>query len=397
MKTNSTIVRKLTLWCLLGPVLLVRGAEPSRIRIEDTASLKNAPVPIALIGYSGEVARTLEFDLYVAGFKSVPEARASYVLKGGNAGRVEGRLRRAGDEASLLAKAYSGGTLRAQAHALSDDIVKAVRGHPGVARGKIAFKVRRGTSGGTGEIYVADYDGHNAVAVTSDRTYVGTPKWVPGRQMLVYMTYKMGDADIFSHDLVTGARHAVARYSGTDMSPAVSPDGRRVALILSKSGSPNLFVANLDGAGLRQLTFDREVKESPCWSPDGGTICYSTVMGGGRVLATIPANGGTPRRFPMRGAANPSEPDWASDGKTIAFTSQTRSGFTVCVAPAAGGDAEVLVSGEDPAWAANSRTIIYTRRLGSGGRVLSLLDVPTKQHKDLPRTVGNSSQPSWAR
>jgi hypothetical protein len=68
------------------------------------------------------------------------------------------------------------------------------------------------------------------------------------------------------------------------------------------------------------------------------------------------------------------------------------------VVPAAGGTATMLVEGEDPSWASNSRTLIYGRRKG-GNYTLSLLDVPTKQYKDVSRISGSSSQsqPSWAR
>jgi Tol biopolymer transport system component len=56
------------------------------------------------------------------------------------------------------------------------------------------------------------------------------------------------------------------------------------------------------------------------------------------------------------------------------------------------------VEGEDPSWAPNSRTLIFARRTGDG-YILSLLDVPTKQVKDVSRISGSNSQsqPSWAK
>jgi Tol biopolymer transport system component len=95
---------------------------------------------------------------------------------------------------------------------------------------------------------------------------------------------------------------------------------------------------------------------------------------------------------------SPSEPDWSPDGQWIAFTDQHYRDFGICVAPVKGGPAIELVSGEDPSWSPNSRTLMYERRQG-GGYVLCLLDVPTKQYKDVSRIPGISSQsqPSWAR
>ena len=102
------------------------------------------------------------------------------------------------------------------------------------------------------------------------------------------------------------------------------------------------------------------------------------------------------QRIPTSGVLSPTEPDWSPDGKWIAFTSQGGD-FSICVMPADGSaPPTVLVAGEDPSWSPNSRTLIYTHR--NGGRyALSVLDVFTKQVKDIARISGNDSQPAWAR
>jgi hypothetical protein len=56
----------------------------------------------------------------------------------------------------------------------------------------------------------------------------------------------------------------------------------------------------------------------------------------------------------------------------------------------------VLVEGEDPSWAPNSRALLFCRGRDHA-KQLSLLDVPTKQVKSLPRILESNSQPSWAK
>jgi Tol biopolymer transport system component len=109
----------------------------------------------------------------------------------------------------------------------------------------------------------------------------------------------------------------------------------------------------------------------------------------------VRASGGTVQRLETVGGLNPTEPDWSPDGKWITFTAQMPR-FQICVVPAEGGAATVLVDGEDSSWSPNSRTLVFTRRAGER-RMLSLLDVPTKQYKDVSRISGSNSQPSWAK
>jgi TolB protein len=350
------------------------------------------PVPVYINGFTGETDRVLKQDLLFMGIAAVPQDQARYLISGSNNGQVQGQVLEKVTKSAVLSKAYTGSTLRAQTHAFADDIAKAITLKAGIAQTKIVFKVETGPR--TSEIYIGDYDAYNPRPVTQDGATVAAPSWAD-RSTLYYTSYKLGSPFIFSHKLETGARQSIARYPGLNTSAAVSPDGSKVAMILSKSGSPDLYVANADGTGLKQLTFTKESESSPCWAPDSQTICYVSRERGPASLFTIGASGGTPRRLTTAGVSSPTEPDWSPDGKWIVFTSLGRD-FTICYVKSQGGDATVLASGEDPSWAPNSRAVIFCRGLDHE-KTLSLLDVPTKQVKNLARISGSNSQPDWAK
>ncbi len=372
---------------------LVHGQNEITITHEVPLLGGSKPIPVSLEGFSGEAADVLKFDLYVQGFSFVAPEAAQYQISGSDAGSVQGRVVDRFAKSTLLSRSYTGASLRRQAHAFADDIVQAITHKNGIAQTKIAFKAQSST--GNGEIYVADFDGHNAQAVTHDGTIVAAPAWVPGRLALYYDSYKLNNPDVWYHNLSSGQRHVVAHYSGSNISPAASPDGSKVALIMSKNGSPDVWVCDADGSNLKQLTHTPE-DSSPCWSPDGQWICFATKINERRSLAKVPAGGGAMERVPTPGAPNPTEPDWSPDGKWIAFTLQTGE-FDICVMPADGSaPPTILVPGEDPSWSPNSRTLIFTRRTG-GRYALSVLDVFTKQVKDIARISGNDSQPAWAK
>jgi len=352
-------------------------------------------VPIHISGFDSASIAPLVFDLEIQGFESTTKEKAVFELNASSSGdqwRV--RLADAQGGASIFYRGYPGPAGRSQAHVIADEVVQAVFGTKGIAQSMIAF---RGKSGGVWEIYVADYDGHRLSQVTRDQSHVAAPTWIPGKLGLYYTSYKVGSPNIVSHDLRSGQRTRITRNSGLNTSAAISPDGGKVAMILSKSGSPDLYVARQDGSGEVRLTQSREEEACPTWSKDGKTICFTSSARGGVRLFTIPASGGNPKRLTTGSVSGMiTEPDWSPDGQWIAFTSMSGGVGYICVVAASGGQAEVLTQGEDPCWAPNSRNLVFMREK-KGRKTLSLLDVPTKHVKDVLQTAAEQSQPSWAR
>jgi TolB protein len=349
-------------------------------------------IRVSVSGFSGEADSVLKFDLSVLGMEITPPEKAEYLVSGRENGRIEGSLSAAGNSRPLWTRAYAGGAPRSQAHAFADDIVKEIRQTLPIFQGRIAFRLQ---SGKATEICVSDFDGFNPVVLTHDGALVNGPSWAPGGHVLFYTSWKNGGTEILEHNLTAGSRRVFAGFPGSDLSPEVSPDGQKVAMILSKGGSPNVYVCDRDGGNLRQLTRTRDEDSSPTWSPDSRKICF--VCRSGRAgLQTISVEGGAAQPLHAAGVyGNLTSPDWSPDGQKIAFTSGSGS-FTICVMPAEGGEAQKLVAGEDPCWAPNSRTILFTRR-ANNKRILCLLDVPTKHVKDVRQLSGSCSEPSWAR
>ncbi len=361
------------------------------VDIFDSGEVKAIPVHIE--GFTGDILSLLKFDLFVQGFEFVDKNKAQFIIKGSNTGNVSGAVYDQLKRGFILNKRYQGGNLRMQGHTFANNVVESITGSPGIGLSKITFRQFHGRNT---EIHVADFDGYNAKQLTRDNSISAGPDWSPDGETLFYYSYLKNNPDIYSHNIRTGQRRIVARFSGSNISPSVSPDGKRVAMVLSKAGSPDIWVASVNGSGLRRLTTTKAAESSPCWSPDGRFICFVSRVSGRSALYKIPANGGAMSRIKTVYVSNATEPDWSPDGKAIAFTTQRGGNFDICIVEPSGGKAQVVASGEDPSWALNSRTLIFTNR-SRGKRILSVLDVPTKRVKTLPRRFpGNCSQASWS-
>jgi TolB protein len=381
----------------LGSLFVYGADDEVKIRVGTDALGFPPPIPVTISGFSGEVDSVLRSDLSFMGFEFVTADKARYNIQKNNAAGVGAQINDPLSRQSIYNKAFTGPSARQQTHALADDIAKTLTQKPGIARTRIAFKVRP-KSYGEAEIYISDYDGFNAQPVTKDGAICASPSW-GGNGSLFYMSHKIsGKPDILSHNLATGARKQINRVPADAFSPAASPDGQRVAMILAKAGSPDLWVADADGGNLKQLTMSKEDESCPCWSPDGSKICFTSRQSGKAQLYTIPASGGTMQRISIAGAINLSEPDWSPDGKYIVFTANM-GGFQICVVPMEGssrGTATALVAGEDPVWAPNSRAVMFVKEVNHR-HILTLLDVPSKKTKEIGLINGDASQPSWAR
>ena len=191
------------------------------VDIFNTGEVKAIPVHIE--GFTGDVLSLLKFDLFVQGFEFVERSKAQFTIKGSNTGSsVSGAVYDHLKRGFILNKRYQGGNLRLQGHTFANNVVEAVTGSPGIGLTKIAFRQFHGRNT---EIHVADFDGFNAQRLTSDNSISAGPDWAPNGDTLFYYSYLKHNPDIYSHNIRTGQRRTVARFSGSNISPAVSPDG----------------------------------------------------------------------------------------------------------------------------------------------------------------------------
>jgi serine/threonine protein kinase/WD40 repeat protein len=99
--------------------------------------------------------------------------------------------------------------------------------------------------------------------------------------------------------------------------PAVSADGRRLAVTLRRDGKLRLHVLSADGSDLQSLAESIDIRGSVGWSPDGRWIVAGGSDGRGQGLFKIPLDHGAPVRL-IAGTAH--SPLWSSSGDLIVYT-----------------------------------------------------------------------------
>ncbi len=114
--------------------------------------------------------------------------------------------------------------------------------------------------------------------------------------------------------------------SPTPMPTPVGGGGGQIAFASERSGSTQIWLMNVDGSGLRQLTDFPEGACQPEWSPDGMKLVFISPCDTnqdqyrGSGLFIIGMDGSGPVPLPSVGGGD-FDPAWSPDGKKIAFTS----------------------------------------------------------------------------
>jgi len=339
----------------------------------DIAEKGEGKISINLSGYragSDAASRTflsvLQADLNRSGYFSVTSNGAAINVAGrvvaGSQMRADVQVYGVADRRRFLGKAYDApaNAARGLAHKVADEIVYAVTGKPGMASGKIAVV---GTRTGRKELYICDMDGGNMRQITNDRSIVVGPGWTPDGKNLIYTSYKRGYPNVF----ITGRAKPLSSRGGLNASGAISPDGKSMAVILSASGNPELYIMDLRSGRLQRLTKTQRGNEaSPCWSPDGNHLVYVSDTSGRPHVYIISKSGGSPRRLSSSGTENVA-PDWGKNGY-ITYCSRVGGKYRIVVANPVSRTMRQLDTDwadyEDPSWAPDGRHIVCSRTSG---------------------------------
>lgn len=130
------------------------------------------------------------------------------------------------------------------------------------------------------------------------------------------------DGDIFAADPETGATKAIVAGPETDRAPVLSRDGTRVAFERKAVGAGLLFVAQVDGGGIVQITPEPLIGLSAwSFSPDGRSIvALATIDSQVRIVIATSDGVGEPRVLAARVTADDGAPEFRPpDGSEILF------------------------------------------------------------------------------
>ncbi len=307
----------------------------------------------------------------------------------------------------VLAKQYteepSENSARQIAHRFADEIIFRLGGGvSGIAETKI-FYVH--IAGGNKEIWSMDYDGANQHPITHGGTVSLSPRVSPDNSRLAYSSLGKYGFQVKMYSLLLGRDVAFPSTGGTNLSPAWAPSGRELAFSSSRSGDPEIWIADTNGSLARRVTSFKGPDVSPTYNPKtGAQIAWISGRTGLPQLYIMETDGSGVQRMTDGGYAT--SPSWSPNGQFLAFAWDRKYG------PGAPGGQDIYVMEiatkrwiplthaggrcDFPSWSPDGRHIVYANSASgrpSDTRIWSMLADGTGRH---PLTGAGGDMPNWS-
>jgi serine/threonine-protein kinase len=201
--------------------------------------------------------------------------------------------------------------------------------------------------------------------------YYQNPRFSPdGRRLALMVTGSL--TDLWVYDF---ARASLTRLTteGSSQDPVWSPDGKRIAYRATRLGSRNLFWKNVDGiAAEERLTTSAGLQTPWSWSADGTTLAFQETGDGTKAeIWMLPLSGDRKPQLFLGDSFNESRPRFSPTGSLVAYVSDRSGRPEVYLQSYPVPERRWQVSsggGRDPVWARDGRELFYR----AGRKIMSV-------------------------
>ena len=183
-----------------------------------------------------------------------------------------------------------------------------------------------------------------------------------------------------------------------NITPTWSPNGGSIAYSSYRHGLPNIFISNIYQGTLEELTKNAGNNFTPAWSPDGTRLCFASTRDGNIELYIVNRDGSNLRRLTTHPASDITC-TWSPSGTQIAFTSDRTGTPQIYIVGADGLGLQKITSepyADRPTWSpAPFNEIAYAARTGPGFDI-KVISLATREVRQLTFGEGTNESPSWA-
>ncbi|MDE0325671.1 MAG: hypothetical protein OXN27_17285 [Candidatus Poribacteria bacterium] len=225
---------------------------------------------------------------------------------------------------------------------------------------------------------------------------------------IAFSSNRDGDYDIYMMDIKGKNLQNLTNSPTHEFKPAFSPDGQRMAYVSSRhDGNFEIYVMNLNTKVSHPLTNHPGYDDNPAWSPDGRWIAFDSNREGTYHIYKIQPDGENLQRLTHGVVDRNYNAAWSPDSQSIAFDS-FRGAPGIYIMDADGVNQRRLPNqpqrGRMPSWSPDGKQIAFSDtmlgghrdHLFGGGQDIYTLNVDGSQLRRRTRHPSMDIFPDWS-
>lgn len=229
------------------------------------------------------------------------------------------------------------------------------------------------------------------------RYYTGEPGVF--RTKLAYVKRVQGQKQVFMADMDGDGVTQVTKDGGLNLLPSFTPDGRSLLFTSYRMDNPDLFELVLGDGSMKRLSSRPGLNTGGRVSPDNTRIALTLSLDGNSELYLLDRAGAVVKRLTSSWAIDTS-PSWSPDGKQIAFVSSRAGNPQLYVMSADGGDAKRITFqgtyNQTPAFSPRGTHVAFTARDERNVFDIFVVDLRSNEIKRVTQDQGNNEEPAFS-
>ncbi len=295
--------------------------------------------------------------------------------------------------------------LRRVAHQISDKIYQELTHSRGAFDTLIAYVSVKNSRTPSQRLYtlaVADSDAQNEQSILQSKQPIMSPAWSPNGKRLAYVSFEKKRSLIYVQELSSGKRKIIAQFKGINSAPVWSPDGKRLAMTLSKDGNSEIYVVYIASGVLQRITKHYSIDTEPSWSPDGRSLVFTSDRSGKPQIYQVSINAqgraNVPQRITYKDEYNAGA-SFSPNGKSLVMITQAEGKYRVAVLNLVSRKKQILTQSsldESASFSPNGQMILYATELRGRGILEAISIDGTNTPQRLQVINGDVREPAWS-
>lgn len=217
---------------------------------------------------------------------------------------------------------------------------------------------------------------------------------------IAFVSDRSGFKEVYLTDILGKDVRQITRHKNLVVSPRFLPDGRYLTYTSYHSGNQNLYITDLkQSKTTRPLSRRKGMNLAPAWSPDGKKMILTLSKDGNPDLFLLDRKGKIIKQLTRRSGLNVS-PTWSPDGKQIAFVSDRSGRPQIYLMNLQSSKVQRLTfkgnENAEPSWSPTEDLLTYSSLVNGSYQIYTIVPRSGAHPKQVTNGPGYHESPTWS-